>query len=99
MSFTSKGTSEILVSGLQDTMLVIEVSKGEVVKQASPIAHAGLSPVLATDPQAGPYRASLHNNEEKSVYLCGDEDRSCRYAGSSFLQSHQDLARPRRLHK
>ena len=33
MSFTSKGTAEILVAGLQKTMLVIDVAKGEVVKQ------------------------------------------------------------------
>jgi PAB-dependent poly(A)-specific ribonuclease subunit 2 len=33
MTFTSKGTAEILVAGLQKTMLVIDVSKGEVVKQ------------------------------------------------------------------
>lgn len=33
MSFTSKGTSEILVAGFQDTMFVIDLAKGEVVKQ------------------------------------------------------------------
>ncbi|KAL7810030.1 ubiquitin carboxyl-terminal hydrolase domain-containing protein [Trichoderma aethiopicum] len=33
MTFTSKGTAEILVAGLQKIMLVIDVSKGEVVKQ------------------------------------------------------------------
>src|SRR6516162_10353238 len=33
MSFTSKGTSEILLAGLQDTMFVIDVNKGEVIKQ------------------------------------------------------------------
>ncbi|KAK3332099.1 ubiquitin carboxyl-terminal hydrolase-domain-containing protein [Cercophora scortea] len=32
MSFTSKGASEIVVAGWQDTMLVIDVNKGEVVK-------------------------------------------------------------------
>ncbi|KAI1848947.1 hypothetical protein JX266_005375 [Neoarthrinium moseri] len=32
MTFTSKGTAEILVAGEQDTMLVIDVNKGEVVK-------------------------------------------------------------------
>ena len=38
MSFTSKGASEIIVAGWQDTMLVIDVIKGEIVKQvgASP---------------------------------------------------------------
>ncbi|GJN82195.1 PAB-dependent poly(A)-specific ribonuclease subunit PAN2 [Purpureocillium lilacinum] len=33
MSFTSKGTAEIIVAGLQDKMLVIDLNKGEVVKQ------------------------------------------------------------------
>jgi hypothetical protein len=36
MSFTSKGTSEILVAGAQDAMFVIDVNKGEVVKQVRP---------------------------------------------------------------
>lgn len=35
MSFTSKGTSEIIVAGSQDVMLVIDLNKGEVVKQVS----------------------------------------------------------------
>lgn len=33
MSYTSKGTSEILVAGLQDQMLTIDVEKGTVTKQ------------------------------------------------------------------
>uniref|UniRef100_A0A8H7NFC2 PAN2-PAN3 deadenylation complex catalytic subunit PAN2 n=1 Tax=Bionectria ochroleuca TaxID=29856 RepID=A0A8H7NFC2_BIOOC len=33
MSFTSKGTSEIIVAGLQDKMFVIDLTKGEVMKQ------------------------------------------------------------------
>lgn len=33
MSFTSKGTAEIIVAGLQDRMFVIDLIKGEVVKQ------------------------------------------------------------------
>ncbi|KAI3536342.1 PAB-dependent poly(A)-specific ribonuclease subunit PAN2 [Colletotrichum abscissum] len=39
MSFTSKGTSEILVAGFQDTMFVIDLAKGEVVKQV-PTAYS-----------------------------------------------------------
>ncbi|KYK55176.1 PAB-dependent poly-specific ribonuclease subunit PAN2 [Drechmeria coniospora] len=35
MSFTSKGTAEIIVAGHQDKMLVIDLNKGEVVKQVS----------------------------------------------------------------
>ncbi|KAK0628889.1 ubiquitin carboxyl-terminal hydrolase-domain-containing protein [Bombardia bombarda] len=38
MSFTSKGASEIVVSGWQDTLFVIDVNKGEVVKQV-PTEH------------------------------------------------------------
>ncbi|KAH8903478.1 hypothetical protein BR93DRAFT_931074 [Coniochaeta sp. PMI_546] len=38
MSFTSKGASEILVAGSQDTMFVIDINKGEVVKQV-PTEH------------------------------------------------------------
>ncbi|KAK4164535.1 ubiquitin carboxyl-terminal hydrolase-domain-containing protein [Cladorrhinum sp. PSN259] len=33
MSFTSKGASEIIVAGWQSTMFVIDVNKGEIVKQ------------------------------------------------------------------
>ena len=35
MSFTSKGASEIIVAGLQDIMFVIDVVKGEIVKQVT----------------------------------------------------------------
>jgi PAB-dependent poly(A)-specific ribonuclease subunit 2 len=35
MSFTSKGTSEILVAGWQDVMFIIDVNKGEIIKQVS----------------------------------------------------------------
>ncbi|KAF5027632.1 hypothetical protein F66182_258 [Fusarium sp. NRRL 66182] len=38
MSFTSKGTAEIIAAGLQDTMLVIDLIKGDVVKQV-PTEH------------------------------------------------------------
>jgi len=33
MSFTSRGTVEILVAGEQDTMFVIDTNKGEIIKQ------------------------------------------------------------------
>lgn len=32
MSFTSKGTGEIIVAGLQETMFIIDVHKGEITK-------------------------------------------------------------------
>ncbi|OAA70544.1 Exonuclease, RNase T/DNA polymerase III [Cordyceps fumosorosea ARSEF 2679] len=38
MSFTSKGTTEIIVAGMQEQMLVIDLNKGEVVKQV-PTEH------------------------------------------------------------
>ncbi|KAK3945602.1 PAB-dependent poly(A)-specific ribonuclease subunit PAN2 [Diplogelasinospora grovesii] len=38
MCFTSKGASEILVAGRQDTMFVIDVNRGEIVKQV-PTEH------------------------------------------------------------
>ncbi|KAG9500175.1 poly(A)-specific ribonuclease [Fusarium musae] len=38
MSFTSKGTAEIIAAGMQDTMLVIDLIKGDVVKQV-PTVH------------------------------------------------------------
>lgn len=33
MSFTSKGTAEILAAGEQDKMFVIDINKGEITKQ------------------------------------------------------------------
>ena len=34
MSFTSKGTGEILVAGMHDQMFVIDVHRGEITKKA-----------------------------------------------------------------
>jgi PAB-dependent poly(A)-specific ribonuclease subunit 2 len=33
MTFTSKGTSEILVAGLQNTMFTIDLDKGRITKE------------------------------------------------------------------
>lgn len=33
MSYTSRGNTEILVAGLQDRMLVIDVEKGAITRQ------------------------------------------------------------------
>lgn len=38
MSFTSKGTGEILVAGEQDKMFVIDTNKGEITKQVRSIS-------------------------------------------------------------
>lgn len=35
MSFTSKGTGEIIAAGLQNTMLVVDLNKGEVTEQVA----------------------------------------------------------------
>lgn len=35
MAFTSKGTAEIIAAGMQDTMFVIDLTRGDVVKQVS----------------------------------------------------------------
>jgi PAB-dependent poly(A)-specific ribonuclease subunit 2 len=41
MSFTSKGTQEILVAGLQDLMFVVDCSKGEIIKQVGSLSLPG----------------------------------------------------------
>ena len=38
MTFTSRGTSEILVAGEQDKMFIIDLVKGEIIKQV-PTEH------------------------------------------------------------
>lgn len=40
MSFTSKGTAEILAAGGQDKMLVVDLIKGDVVKQVGSLVIA-----------------------------------------------------------
>jgi PAB-dependent poly(A)-specific ribonuclease subunit 2 len=51
MSFTSKGASEILVAGSQDTMFVIDINKGEIVKQVStPCLSGSRKPLTPTGP-------------------------------------------------
>lgn len=43
MSFTSKGASEIIVAGWQNTMFIIDVNKGEIVKQVSAAARSRIT--------------------------------------------------------
>ncbi len=57
MSFTSKGTAEIIVAGLQDKMLVIDLNKGEVVKQVSDFAAC-----FPTRLTAGSFRYPLNTS-------------------------------------
>ena len=47
MTYTSRGTSEILVAGLQDVMFTIDVDKGRITKEV------GRS-------ERQPYRANVH---------------------------------------
>jgi len=38
MSFTSRGTSEIIVAGYQNTMFIVDLNKGEITKQVRGVA-------------------------------------------------------------
>jgi len=49
MSFTSKGTSEVLVAGMQDKMFVVDLVKGEVTKQVRPSVPPSCQPRLDLD--------------------------------------------------
>lgn len=71
MSFTTKGTSEIIVAGLQDMMLVIDLTKGEVVKKVRALDRWGYRGSHGTDSSVkGPYGVSLHEHEKGSVHMC-----------------------------
>lgn len=80
MAFTSKGTSEILVAGSQDAMFVIDVNKGEVVKQvrSSSSPYTMMPRTLLTVP--GLYGPSLYHYEKEPVYMRCDEKRPRRHA-------------------
>lgn len=60
MSFTSKGASEIIVAGFQDTMFVIDVVKGEIVKQVGLVVLAR-KPPLPSRPELTSDQRSLQN--------------------------------------
>lgn len=78
MSFTSKGATEILVAGIQNTMFVIDVVKGEIVKQVGTLlAHwAGRIGADST----GPYRTPLHGHEEEPIHMRRDQDGRNKHA-------------------
>jgi hypothetical protein len=67
MSFTSKGTLEIIVAGLQDTMLVIDLFKGDVIKTVRSPRHR--DPHSTDCCTSGSYRVSLHEHEAGAVYM------------------------------
>ena len=64
MSFTSRGTNEILVAGLQDKMFVIDVNKGEIVKQVNLVPVIFDTRNRNTHRTTVAYRASLYHNED-----------------------------------
>jgi len=70
MSFTSKSNTEILVGGWQGTMFVIDVNKGEIVRQVrySSGRTFGVAQEL-TGGDPGAYQQLLHDHEEKQVHL------------------------------
>lgn len=70
MSFTSRATSEILVAGLQGTMLVIDVNKGEIIKRVCASSKLPIRPdCCLTRPDS--YHRSLHQDEEEPIHLRG----------------------------
>jgi hypothetical protein len=73
MSFTSKGTSEILVAGLQDQMFTIDVNRGEVSKQ---VCTTEFLKDGKTINELDSYKRPVHNHETKPVYLCRYEERN-----------------------
>ncbi|KAG6034725.1 poly(A)-specific ribonuclease [Claviceps citrina] len=70
MSFTSKGTTEIVVAGLQDTMLVIDLHKSEVVKQVR--LYIAMPQLLTTPLTQGLQVATEHQYSimKRGRYIC-----------------------------
>jgi PAB-dependent poly(A)-specific ribonuclease subunit 2 len=67
MSFTSKGTTEILVTGLQNHMFVIDVNKGEITKQVGAPNLEGVGRLLTGQiPTEAQY-----THMKRSRYICG----------------------------
>lgn len=76
MSYTSKGTSELLVAGLQDQMFTIDVDKGVVTAQV--VAVLKIRKYLAK--QADTYERSVYENETKPIHLCCNTKRLDQYS-------------------
>ena len=72
MSFTSRGTSELLVGGLQDTMYTVNAERGEIISEVGrACCPSGLPSAAAQDLtflvcRGGP----LYADEAGSLYLC-----------------------------
>jgi hypothetical protein len=97
MSFTSKGTAEIIAAGLQDSMFVIDLIKGEVVKQVrNNYSYCSPVPLImpVSDQQAGSDGAPVLDYETRALYMRSDKER----IGTPFRSHHfrhcQDLECP-----
>lgn len=90
MSYTSKGTSEILVAGLQDQMFTIDVDKGTIIKQVPTPCYITSMPTYTS---ADTYKRPLHNNETEQTYLRCNKDWRGSYPGLHHLQCHQGMER------
>lgn len=90
MSYTSKGTSEILVAGLQDQMFTIDVEKGTVTKQVVKVLKIKKCFAEPVDT----YGRSIYENEAKSIYMCCHAERFDQYPRLDNLQYRQDLECP-----
>lgn len=95
MSFTSKGTSEILVAGLQDQMFTIDVDKGTIIKQVFEMIKSSRSLAKLIDT----YGRSIYENETKSLYLCCNTEGLGQYSRLDDFQYRQNLECPRLTYK
>lgn len=91
MSYTSRGTSEILVAGMQDQMFTIDVDKGTVTKQVQILCHEGVHFLTEL---ADTYQGTLHDNEKKQTYLRCNQEWRRQYLGLYYLQRYQNLECP-----
>ncbi|KAK3381583.1 ubiquitin carboxyl-terminal hydrolase-domain-containing protein [Podospora didyma] len=83
MSYTSRGASEILVAGWQDTMFVIDVLKGEIVKQVGSLAFSSpCRAVISCVVLRGSFCAKVpteyhYTIMKKSRYICAATKTGC----------------------
>lgn len=93
MSFTSKGTAEIIVAGLQDKMLVIDLIKGEVVKQVS-LPVPTNSTTAADALSLGSNGTSVFYYEARPVHMRCYKKWISTPSGSHQLRCGQDMECP-----
>jgi hypothetical protein len=72
MSFTSKGTAEVILAGLQDVMLVVDLNKGEVTKQ---VGCERLAESTPAHPVQDTHRTPLYHHASREIHLRRNEDR------------------------